>query len=135
MPSVPRFEQVGAVSVVLVGGVGSCGRLPRVSSWWRLSASSSLVALTGVVVFLLVGGGSCRCGRVRPRWRRWQLQLWLSSSLLAVAAAVILVDSVGSCRCGHDLPPRQWRWQLQPVSWSSSSLLVVAESFPIRFGT
>ena len=81
--SVPRFELVGAVSVVLVGGVGSCGRFP------------CCFELVGAVSVVLVGGVD-RCGRLPPRW--WQ-QLQ-SSSLAALAAAavvVLLVSGGGSC--------------------------------------
>ena len=49
-----RFELVGAVSVVLVGGVDRCGRLPP--RWWRQLQSSLLTVLAaaGVVVVVLV---------------------------------------------------------------------------------
>ena len=97
-PSVPRFK-LGAVSVVLVGGVGSYGRLPR------------CFELVGAVSVVLVGGVD-RCGRLPPHWWR-QLQ---SSSLVVLAAAaaavvVLLVSGSGSCSwcCGH--PPPRWRWR------------------------
>ncbi len=50
MPSIPRFKQVEAVGVVLVGGVGSCGHLPH------------RFELVGAVSIVLVGGVD-RCGR------------------------------------------------------------------------
>ena len=59
-----------------------------VLSWWGLSVSSLLAALTGVVIFLLVGGSSCS----HPCWWCWQLQVWSwSSSSAALAAAAVVV--------------------------------------------
>ena len=73
MLSVPCFEQVGAVSVVLVGGVDRSGRLPP--RWWRQLQSSLLTM--------------------------WQLQVWLWLSSLAAlagtAVVVLLVSGGGSC--------------------------------------
>ncbi len=54
MLSVPRFEQVGAVSVVLVGGIGSCDHLPR------------HFELVGAVSVVLVGGVDRKCHRQPP---------------------------------------------------------------------
>ena len=111
----PSFRAGGAVSVVLIGGVGSCGRLPR------------CFELVGAVSVVLVGGVD-RCGRLPPRWWR-QLQ----SSLLTVLAAagvvvVVLVGGIGSCSCGR--PPHQWQRQLQLVSWSSSSITTSDRPMP-----
>ena len=84
-----------------------------VSSWWGLSASSSLVVsksrstviqsnMVAAAVVLVDGVGSCSCGRCRlsGQWRQ-RLQLVLWSSSLAAEAAVMIV---------YGLPPRR-RWR------------------------